>query len=73
VQRQVQRRGCRVRRRHRDGQRRVGAEPALRGCAVELDQAPVDTCLVARRKTAQGAGDLAVDVGHGTGDVESAE
>ncbi len=48
--------------RQRDGQHRVGAEPALVRCAVEIDHGVVDGPLVERVEPADGIRDLAVDV-----------
>ena len=46
----------------RDGEHRVGAEPALVGRAVEVDHGVVDGALVERVEPADDVGDLAVDV-----------
>ena len=49
----------------RDGQQRVGAEPALVRRAVEVDHGVVDGSLIERVEPADDVGDLPVDVGHG--------
>ena len=65
MQRHAARGRGRVRRGHRDGERRVGAEARLGRRAVELDQARVERGLVVGAQAGDGARDLAVDVGDG--------
>ena len=52
----------RLRRRQRDAEQRVGAEPTLVRGAVELDHRRVERPLLGRAGADQGFGDLAVDV-----------
>jgi len=48
--------------RHRDGERRVGAEPRLVVRAVEVEQRPVDPGLLGGVQAHEGLGDLGIDV-----------
>ncbi len=55
--------------RQRDAQDGVGAQAALVGRAIEVDQGGIETALVERLKALNGRGDLAVDVLDGPPDA----
>ena len=65
VERHAGRTGRCARRRHRDAEDRIGAEPRLVGRAVELDEALVERLLVGGVAPGERPVDLAVDVGNG--------
>ena len=58
---------------HRNGQERVGAQPSLVRCPVQIDQGEIDSALVERVQSLQGVGDVPVDVGHRLQDALAAE
>ena len=62
VERQAGEVGRRLGHRQRHAENGVGAEPALAGGAVELDESAVDEHLVPRVHALDGAGDLVMDV-----------
>jgi hypothetical protein len=67
-------RGCRLRRGQGAAENCIGAEPALRRRAVELDEDPVDLALIGRVDPGERLRDLTVDVGdrlqHSPAEVE---
>ena len=73
VERHARRRGARPRRRQRDAQDRVGAEPRLLLGAVDGDQLGVELALARERPADERLAELAVHGADGAEDAEAAE